>query len=311
MSCEDLCSLFEAARWAPSSYNEQPWSYIVATRSERAEFERLLSCLMEGNQAWACHVPVLALGITREAFTRNGKPNAAAQHDLGLASENLVSEATTRGLCVHQMIGIVPDRARELYGIPEDSRALTGIGGTRTIKIDVRLVAATNRDLVQMVDEHRSRDDLYYRLNVFPIYAPPLRERAEDIEPLVRHFAQHFAARMQGRIEAIPTETLDALRRYTWPGNVRELENLIERAVILSAGPRLTVPLAHLARRPTPMVQDDSASTLKGLERAHVMRVLEETNWILGGLRGAAARLGMKRTTLQSLMKRLAIARPA
>ena len=120
------------------------------------------------------------------------------------------------------------------------------VGGTRTIKIDVRLVAATNRDLVQMVDEHRFRDDLYYRLNVFPIYAPPLRERAEDIEPLVRHFAQHFAARMQRRIEAIPTETLDALRRYTWPGNVRELENLIERAVILSAGPRLTVPLEHL-----------------------------------------------------------------
>ena len=110
------------------------------------------------------------------------------------------------------------------------------IGGTRTIKVDVRLVAATNRDLVQMVEEHRFRDDLYYRLNVFPIYAPPLRERPEDIEPLVRHFAQHFAARMQRRIEVIPTETLDALRRYAWPGNVRELENLIERAVILSAG---------------------------------------------------------------------------
>src|SRR5262245_25956445 len=127
VSREDLCSLFEAARWAPSSYNEQPWSYIVATRSDRAEFERLLSCLVEGNQAWARHAPVLALGITRDAFTRNGKPNAAAQHDLGLASGNLVSEATARGLCVHQMIGIVPDRARELYGIPEHSRALTGI----------------------------------------------------------------------------------------------------------------------------------------------------------------------------------------
>jgi len=129
------------------------------------------------------------------------------------------------------------------------------VGGTRTIKIAVRLVAATNRDLVQMVDEHRFRDDLYYRLNVFPIYAPPLRERAEDIEPLVRHFAQQFAARMQRRIEAIPTETLDALRRYTWPGNVRELENLIERAVILSAGPRLTVPLEHLARQSTPLAR--------------------------------------------------------
>ena len=129
------------------------------------------------------------------------------------------------------------------------------VGGTRTIKIAVRLVAATNRDLVQMVDEHRSRDDVYYRLNVFPIYAPPLRECPEDIEPLVRHFAQQFAARMQRRIEAIPTETLDALRRYTWPGNVRELENLIERAVILSAGPRLTVPLEHLARQSTPLAR--------------------------------------------------------
>src|SRR5882724_6001862 len=185
------------------------------------------------------------------------------------------------------------------------------IGGTRTIKVDVRPVAATNRDLVRMVEEHRFRDDLYYRLNVFPIHAPPLRERPEDIEPLVRYFVQRFAARMQRRIEVIPTETLDAMRRYPWPGNVRELENLIERAVILSSGPRLTVPLAHLARRSTPAAQGGSASTLEGVERAHTTRVLEETNWMLGGPRGAAARLGMKRTTLQSLMKLLAIARPA
>jgi len=162
-----------------------------------------------------------------------------------------------------------------------------------------------------MVEEHRFRDDLYYRLNVFPIHAPPLRERPEDIEPLVRYFVQRFAARMQRRIEVIPTETLDATRRYPWPGNVRELENLIERAVILSSGPRLTVPLAHLARRSTPAAQGGSASTLEGVERAHITRVLEEMNWMLGGPRGAAARLGMKRTTLQSLMKRLAIARPA
>jgi len=113
---------------------------------------------------------------------------------------------------------------------------------------------------------------------------------------------------MQRRIEVIPTETLDALRRYAWPGNVRELENLIERAVILSAGSRLTVPLEHLARRSTPLARDESASTLKLVKRAHVVRVLEETNWIVGGPRGAAARLGMKRTSLQSYMKRLAIA---
>jgi nitroreductase len=123
----DLLSLFEAARWAPSSYNEQPWSYIVATREEPAEFEQLLSCLVEGNQEWARVVPVLALGVVTTVFKRNGKPNPAAEHDLGLAAENLVVEATARGLHVHQMIGILPDRARELYEIPEGSKALTGI----------------------------------------------------------------------------------------------------------------------------------------------------------------------------------------
>jgi formate hydrogenlyase transcriptional activator len=185
------------------------------------------------------------------------------------------------------------------------------VGGTRTIKVDVRLVAATNRDLAQMVEQHGFRDDLYYRLNVFPIRVPSLRERPEDIEPLVRHFVRRFAARMQRQIEAIPTETLDALRHYAWPGNVRELENLIERAVILSAGSWLTVPLEHLGRRSTPLARDESASTLEAVKRAHVLRILEETNWIVGGPRGAAARLGMKRTTLQSFMKRLALARCA
>ena len=127
VSEEDLRSLFEAARWAPSSYNEQPWSYIVACREEPAEFARLLSCLVETNQAWARAVPVLALGVTTLLFRRNDKPNRAAQHDLGLASGNICIEATARGLCVHQMIGILPERARELYAIPDGSEALTGI----------------------------------------------------------------------------------------------------------------------------------------------------------------------------------------
>ncbi|HWX19589.1 MAG TPA: nitroreductase family protein, partial [Candidatus Binatia bacterium] len=123
VSPADLCSLFEAARWAASSYNEQPWSYIVATRDDRPEFERLLSCLVEGNQAWAKAAPVLALGVVTLKFMRNNKDNRAAVHDLGLASANLVLEATARGLNVHQMIGILPDKARVLYRIPLHAEA--------------------------------------------------------------------------------------------------------------------------------------------------------------------------------------------
>ena len=127
VSNDDLRSLFEAARWAPSSYNKQPWRYIVATKANPEEFGRLLSCLVDGNQAWAKAAPVLALGCTSLNFVRNGKPNAAAVHDLGLASANLVLEATSRGLFVHQMIGILPDKARELYRIPEGVQPLTGV----------------------------------------------------------------------------------------------------------------------------------------------------------------------------------------
>jgi nitroreductase len=127
VSDDDLKSLFEAARWAASSYNEQPWRYIVATKASTAEFERLLSCLVEGNQAWAKAASVLALGCTSLRFALNGKPNAAAMHDLGLASANLTLEATSRGLFVHQMIGIVPDKARALYRIPEDVQPLTAL----------------------------------------------------------------------------------------------------------------------------------------------------------------------------------------
>jgi nitroreductase len=123
----ELCSLFEAARWAPSSYNEQPWRYLVARRETPDQFERLLSCLVEGNREWAQHAPVIALGVVSQALARSGKPNRAAQHDLGLASGNLCVEATARGLRVHQMIGILPERARELYGIPAGFEALTGL----------------------------------------------------------------------------------------------------------------------------------------------------------------------------------------
>ena len=124
---EDLVSLFEAARWAPSSYNEQPWHYIIATKDNTEEFERMVSCLVEGNQIWAKSAPVLALGIARLNFVHNNKPNRAAIHDLGLAAGNLLFEATARGLCVHQMIGILPERASEIYAIPEGYEVMTGI----------------------------------------------------------------------------------------------------------------------------------------------------------------------------------------
>jgi len=183
------------------------------------------------------------------------------------------------------------------------------LGSTRTIRVDVRVVAATNRDLARMVAEREFRSDLYYRLNVFPLLMPPLRDRHEDIPQLVRYLAQKYARRMNKRIESIPSETLDALTRYHWPGNVRELENLIERAVILSAGPALRVPLAEL--EPPAEAATEALVTLEAAERQHILRALEETNWVLGGPRGAATRLGMKRTTLQSRMSKLKITRPA
>ncbi len=181
------------------------------------------------------------------------------------------------------------------------------LGGTRTQHVDVRVVAATNRDLTQMVEDRLFRSDLYYRLNVFPITVPPLRERAEDIPLLVRYFAQKHARRMDRLIDTIPAEEMEALTRYHWPGNVRELENLIERAVILSRGPALHVPLpeGRLSAEATA-----SPITLEAAEREHILHALSETNWVIAGSHGAAARLGMKRTTLQSRMAKLGISRP-
>jgi formate hydrogenlyase transcriptional activator len=182
-------------------------------------------------------------------------------------------------------------------------REFERLGGTRTIRVDVRVVAATNRNLAQMVEEGLFRRDLYYRLNVFPIMVPPLRERSEDIPLLVRYFVQKYARLMDRRIETISAEEMDALTRYHWPGNVRELENLIERAVILSPGPELRLPVAELEQHS----EIPSDLTLEAAEREHIIRVLRETNWVVGGPRGAATRLAMKRTTLQSKMRKLGI----
>jgi formate hydrogenlyase transcriptional activator len=182
------------------------------------------------------------------------------------------------------------------------------LGSTRTQRVDVRLVAATNRDLSQMVEEQRFRSDLYYRLKVFPITVPPLRERAEDIPALVRHFAQKFALRMKKRIETIPAEAMRALQAYPWPGNVRELENFIERAVILSPGTDLVVPLSEL--KVSIPSSNGSPKTLEDAEREHILKALRDAKWTIGGSAGAAAKLGMKRTTLQSKMLKLGIVRP-
>ncbi|HEX5483201.1 MAG TPA: sigma 54-interacting transcriptional regulator [Terriglobia bacterium] len=181
------------------------------------------------------------------------------------------------------------------------------LGGTQTIRVEVRLVAATNQDLARMVEEHRFRSDLFYRLNVFPLSVPPLRERPEDIPLLVRYFAQKYSRRMNKKIETIPAESMETLSQYHWPGNVRELENLIERAVILSQNSILYLPPAEL--KPTSAEPPVPAQTLEEAEREHILRVLRETNWVIGGPRGAAVRLGMKRTTLQSRMRRLDISR--
>ena len=188
------------------------------------------------------------------------------------------------------------------------------LGGTKTIKVDVRLLAATHRDLAKMVADGRFRQDLYYRLNVFPLVLPPLRERPDDIPRLVRHFTQQFARRMGRRIETIPSEMMEALVRYPWPGNVRELQNIIERAVILSPGSVLQVPLSDLQtvpeQSPSQASQDSVPVTLVDAEREHILAALQEAGWVLGGPKGAAARLGMKRSTLHWKMQKLGITRP-
>jgi formate hydrogenlyase transcriptional activator len=186
------------------------------------------------------------------------------------------------------------------------------LGSARTIRVDVRLVAATNVDLTQKVADNQFRADLYYRLNVFPLTIPPLRERREDIPLLVRYFAQKYARRMKRPIETIPVKAMTALTEYHWPGNVRELENFVERSVILSRGTELQVPLAELKQRTklSPLAPADGFTTLENAERTHIVRALGEANWVIGGPAGAAARLGMKRTTLQSRMIKLGITRP-
>ena len=180
-------------------------------------------------------------------------------------------------------------------------REFERLGGVKTLRVDVRIVSATNRDLRQDIAEKRFREDLFYRLNVFPIELPPLRGRREDIPILVQHFVRKHSARMGKHIESIPDESMRILRNWNWPGNVRELENMIERMVIMSKGNALAAPPADLSEA------ENATEDLIEMEREHIVRVLRETNGVLSGIDGAASRLGLKRTTLQSMIKRLGI----
>jgi formate hydrogenlyase transcriptional activator len=171
-------------------------------------------------------------------------------------------------------------------------------------------VAATNINLAEMVADKRFRSDLFYRLNVVPIVVPPLRERVEDIPLLVNFFAQKFTQRMRRSIERIPGHTMAALTSYSWPGNIRELQNLIERSVTLSRGSVLEVPIAELKQSAKIASGLNGGSTLEAVEREHILRILQDSNWVIAGPAGAAARLGMKRTTLNTRMRKLGIARP-
>jgi formate hydrogenlyase transcriptional activator len=185
------------------------------------------------------------------------------------------------------------------------------LGANHTHKVDVRIIAATHRDLISMVRQGAFREDLYYRLKVFPIQVPALRQRTEDIPRLVWHFTRFYAQRMNKRIEEIPPETMDALERYRWPGNVRELQNFVERAVILSPYFVLRAPISELEPFSPRMESTFPISGLAEVERDHILRVLEASDWVVGGRRGAAERLGMKRTSLVYRMRKLRINRPA
>jgi formate hydrogenlyase transcriptional activator len=224
-------------------------------------------------------------------------------------------EMADKGTLVLDELGDIPSVLQPKLLRVLQEQEFERLGSGRTHKVDVRLVAATNRNLVKMVARGQFRSDLYYRLNVFPILLPALRERREDIPPLVRHFVKMFSRRMGKQVDSIPPETMAAFQWHSWPGNIRELQNLVERAVILSRDgvlpnplhkkqTELMIPSLHHTRTlPSSMTLEDS-------DRALIMETLEQADWIVGGTRGAAAKLGLKRTTLLAKMRRLAIFRP-
>jgi formate hydrogenlyase transcriptional activator len=217
-------------------------------------------------------------------------------------------QAADRGTLFLDEIGDLPLELQPklLRALQEQQIERLGSGG-RAVHVNVRVITATNQELPEMVQQRAFRADLFYRLNVFPIRVPPLRERIEDIPVLVAHFVRYFADRQGKTIEDVPADFLDSLRQCAWPGNVRELQNLIERAVIATTGRTLQMPVTDQGvHRPAPSVR-----TLAEVERDHIMATLHATNWVIGGWNGAAARLGLSRTTLISRMQRLGIATPS
>ena len=219
-------------------------------------------------------------------------------------------ELADKGTLFLDEIGEIPLALQpKLLRVLQD-REFERLGGTQTLKVDFRLIAATNRDLAEVVRQNEFRSDLYYRLNVFPIRVPPLRERRDDIRLLVEHFVQKSARRINKSITSIPKKTMDALMGWEWPGNVRELENFIERSVILTQGSVLVSPLSELKPISTTAEQageEGVDESLEAAEREHILRALRESHGQIGGLRGAAMRLGLKRTTLQSKLKHFGI----
>jgi formate hydrogenlyase transcriptional activator len=218
-------------------------------------------------------------------------------------------QAAHRGTLFLDEIGDLPLELQPKILRALQEQEFERLGSTQTIHVDVRIVAATNQNLHQMMNEKRFRADLYYRLNVFPIMLPPLRDRMEDIPALIRHFAGEFAARMHKTIDGIPEHVMDVLRLHDWPGNIRELQNFIERAVVMTEdGGLLSPPLSELARM-TPTAPKAPARTLEEMERVYITESLEKANWVVGGRSGAAAKLGLPRTTLIARMRKLRISR--
>ncbi len=216
-------------------------------------------------------------------------------------------EAADKGTLFLDEVGDIPLALQPKLLRVLQEQEFERLGGTRTHQVDVRLVAATNRDLADLVKRSGFRSDLYYRLNVFPIQLPPLRERREDIPALVEHFVEILCRRMGKQIELIPPEVMSAFAAHPWPGNIRELQNFIERSVILSPGTVLSPPLAELKR--SPELESSEAVTLEDVERDHIRKTLEQTHWVVAGPNGAAARLGIKRSTLYFRMQKLGISR--